>query len=328
MKKLSNEKLEKIKNFVQSDSGKAFLDLISTTEGADYNSLVYGGTISDFSKHPNIKKKADIRLKDGSVSKGHASTSAGRYQFNNPTWKDVVKASGGAIKDFSPQSQDLAAAILLESTGALDAWNSGDYGTAIKKASSRWASLPGSKSGMDKYSLADVKNILAAKPGIDKTKLANLSAAQPTTKSNQQPVGTKNSTPSEGNIRYGVQNKIFNLDDLINSLSTTPPVTQTSTSVTNPAVDINTELRALLGNNVTLSDNIDYDNMAANQVAAPVVEDVTTPPDYLDELNESLSNIRESVERERLLAQTFDKLPGGYVPMDVSKYIEDIIRSG
>lgn len=73
------------------------------------------------------------------------STAAGRYQFIWATWQSAAKALG--LRDFSPASQDAACVWLLKQCGAYAALTIGDFDTALRLASSQWASLPGSKAG-------------------------------------------------------------------------------------------------------------------------------------------------------------------------------------
>lgn len=112
---------------------KQFLDRISQSEGADYNTLVGGRKISDLSRHPNI---VGLRTSAG------PSTAFGRYQITGTTDKSKLAKYKGF--DYSPENQDLRAVELLRQTGALDALNAGDDATAIKRAGREWASIPGS----------------------------------------------------------------------------------------------------------------------------------------------------------------------------------------
>ncbi len=110
-----------------------FLDKISQSEGADYNTLVGGKKINDLSRHPNV---VGLRTSAG------PSTAFGRYQITGTT--DKSKLAKYRNLDYSPENQDLRAVELLRQTGALDALNSGDEQTAIKRAGREWASIPGS----------------------------------------------------------------------------------------------------------------------------------------------------------------------------------------
>jgi tape measure domain-containing protein len=108
-------------------SGKArldaFLDLLSKTEGADYNTLYGGGTFKSFAQHPG-------------------GGPAGRYQFQPATFNEIKSRRG--LKDFGPESQDTAAIELLREKGALPYVLKGDWKGAIAKLTPyTWSSLPG-----------------------------------------------------------------------------------------------------------------------------------------------------------------------------------------
>lgn len=117
---------------------KAFLDLIGKSEGATYNTLYGGTTFTDFSKHPNKKITAG----------GWTSTAAGKYQFLHKTWVAVSQKLG--LKDFSPNSQDLAAIQLIKDRGAYNLILQGKITDAIHICSLEWASMP-DQSGTSHY---------------------------------------------------------------------------------------------------------------------------------------------------------------------------------
>lgn len=112
---------------------KGFLDKISKSEGADYDTLVGGSKISDLSHHPN---KIGIRASAG------PSTAFGRYQITGST--DKSKLAKYSHLDYSPENQDLRAVELLRQTKALDALQQDDEPTAMIRAGKEWASIPGS----------------------------------------------------------------------------------------------------------------------------------------------------------------------------------------
>lgn len=112
---------------------KGFLDKISKSEGADYNTLVGGRRINDLSRHPNIV---------GLTTSAGPSTAFGRYQITGTTNKS--KLAKYKDLDYSPENQDLRAVELLRQTKALDALQADDEPTAVRRAGHEWASLPGS----------------------------------------------------------------------------------------------------------------------------------------------------------------------------------------
>ena len=98
---------------VEDPNVKAFLDVLAKPEsGGRYNVSVGGKTFTDMSKHPEMYN-AELN-----------SDAAGRYQFLSTTYKPIARRLG--LKDFSPQSQDLAAVQYLKDLGVLDEIQSGD----------------------------------------------------------------------------------------------------------------------------------------------------------------------------------------------------------
>jgi muramidase (phage lysozyme) len=99
-----------------SPEARALLDTISSTEsGQGENSyhMMYRdkpgqGSITDMSHHPHQGRQ----ILSGPNADRRTSSAAGRYQFLGSTWDDIAKRYG--IKDFSPESQDLAAWYLAQ----------------------------------------------------------------------------------------------------------------------------------------------------------------------------------------------------------------------
>jgi muramidase (phage lysozyme) len=129
--------LSEFKDPEERKNVKAFLDTLSATEGAGYNTVVGGGKFDGFDKHPN---------KVGLVTGDGPSTAAGRYQITGTTWRGVSKKLG--LNDFSPESQDKAAIELIRQRGALDDVRRGDWASAVPKLGGEWQSLP---SGTSKH---------------------------------------------------------------------------------------------------------------------------------------------------------------------------------
>lgn len=123
--------------------------------GRDYFTFYGGGRFEGTADHPTITgERQPVRLPErfcrAAGFKGACySTAAGAYQINVPTWRDFRKAGqwGPRLPDFSPASQDEAARRILLATGAVARLDAGDLPGAVRLASSRWASLPGSTAG-------------------------------------------------------------------------------------------------------------------------------------------------------------------------------------
>jgi murein DD-endopeptidase MepM/ murein hydrolase activator NlpD/muramidase (phage lysozyme) len=107
---------------------RAFLDTIAYGEGANYNTLVGGGTFPSYKDHPRIFNSA------------LDSDAAGRYQFISTTW-DGLKSQLG-LADFTPANQDKAAVELIRQLGATSAIDSGDLDAAMDLLYNTWACFP------------------------------------------------------------------------------------------------------------------------------------------------------------------------------------------
>lgn len=91
------------------------------------------------------------------------TSAAGAYQILERTWDEVKAALG--LPDFSPASQDAAAAYLIRRRGALGDVYAGRFAEAVRKCNKEWASLPGSPYGQPTKTLADVQRIYIAAGG-------------------------------------------------------------------------------------------------------------------------------------------------------------------
>lgn len=125
---------------------RAFLALIRQIEPSppgDYTSIAGGGHFSDFSEHPFV-------LDPGRV-KPLNTTASGAYQMVKKTWSYARDALG--LADFSPASQDAAAAWLLEykvpgqnviepgGTGNIELIKAGDFRAALAAYAPEWEAL-------------------------------------------------------------------------------------------------------------------------------------------------------------------------------------------
>ncbi len=94
---------------------KAFLNLVAYSEGTsthkhtqkDGHDVIVSGidgwhTFEDFSQHPFASGRPAIQV----THAGLRSTAAGSYQILIGAWREIAAKLG--LKDFSPESQDLA----------------------------------------------------------------------------------------------------------------------------------------------------------------------------------------------------------------------------
>ena len=156
---------------------KAFLALIRKPESNGiYNVLFGGGTFDDYSRHPNVRVPFHNpnRAPHADGTPNDYSTAAGAYQINYPTWlviQSFAALEGIVLQDFSPESQDIAAVLLLKLDGALPLILHGHFSEALFEASGGdnglwgWASLPGSNSGQHQITLASARQIYQVNGG-------------------------------------------------------------------------------------------------------------------------------------------------------------------
>ncbi len=134
---MSDQKLtrrQQAEMYLKDPNMRRYLDLLSFMEGTQKNGYYTkfgGGRINDLSRHPN-----QIWDKTGDG----ATSATGRYQFLTDTWNEQAKILG--LKDFGPESQDIAAVSLIMRRGAVDDILKGDIDAANRKLSKEWASLP------------------------------------------------------------------------------------------------------------------------------------------------------------------------------------------
>lgn len=141
--------------YLNNPNVRKFLDVIASAEGVKhgYNTIFGNERFGNLSVHPNVRKQ--FKQTDGTMN---VTTAAGRYQFLKDTWDDASRRYG--LRDFSPQSQDIAAIGLLMQNGALPYVLKGDYQTAVRRSGSTWASLPSSPYAQPKRSQAEIDRFL------------------------------------------------------------------------------------------------------------------------------------------------------------------------
>lgn len=132
---------------------RAALAVIKLAEGTagepDPYRVCYGyrHTIKSLAEHPAITGEwrgevlSDAMCANAGFGPGCKSTAAGAYQLIKPTWQRARDALG--LGDFSPASQDAAAAWIIRKQGALQDVYAGRLVSWVNKCRSQWASLPG-----------------------------------------------------------------------------------------------------------------------------------------------------------------------------------------
>jgi muramidase (phage lysozyme) len=157
--------------YLQNPNVKAFLEMISKSEGTNgnYNILVFGkvlssplfpglvgrlGTKKNPVLLPNLYRYPSVLVQVNSKLK---SSAAGKYQLVKDTYVWVAARLG--IVDFLPLSQDLIAVELLRHRGALNYILAGDIEGALKNSDLKfeWASIPGNDYKQFTHSIATLK---------------------------------------------------------------------------------------------------------------------------------------------------------------------------
>lgn len=137
----SGSPVDQLFPYLENPNVRNFLGMIGSAEGTDkhgYNTLFGGGRMESLADHP--RQLFDFTETTGRPNK---TTAAGRYQFLTTTWDEQAKKLG--LRDFGPQSQDLAAINLLRERGILPDVLAGNWEAAVKKSGPIWASLPSSQ---------------------------------------------------------------------------------------------------------------------------------------------------------------------------------------
>jgi muramidase (phage lysozyme) len=131
----------------EEDSGKKkLLDFIGQKESGSlgYNALVYGNGTPKTADLTGMTLEEVLNYQSGMISRGHASTAVGRYQFTKATLQEFAKKAGVNLSEkFTPEIQDKIAGALLDEVGyekviagkmTMDEFQN--------RLAGRWASLP------------------------------------------------------------------------------------------------------------------------------------------------------------------------------------------
>lgn len=124
-----------------------------------YTTAFGGRQIGDLSWHP--MRAFPFRNPAGGPN---ATTAAGAYQFLGRTWNGVARRLG--LRDFSPESQDIAALHLINQRGGLRALVNGDAVGWARAVRGEWASFPGAGYGQGEQRMSRIVRWFNS-PGAD-----------------------------------------------------------------------------------------------------------------------------------------------------------------
>lgn len=152
-------RIDELRAALQNPNVQRFLGLIEAAEGVKhgYNTGFGNTVLESLDDHPR-----EAKTFTETTGRKNVTTAAGRYQFLASTWDDVAGKLG--LKDFGPESQDLAAVELLKRAGALGPLLEGDFDTAVAKSGKTWVSLPSGTAPQKKRSDEFVANYLGTAP--------------------------------------------------------------------------------------------------------------------------------------------------------------------
>lgn len=155
-------KAKDMARLIENPNIKAFMDMIAWAEGTStcmqtmddgYDIEVGGSRFESYAEHP-FEHRPPLLI---NKAKNLRSTAAGRYQILRRFWDHYAIIYG--LTDFSPTSQDIVCVVMIRECKAYGDIVSGRIEAAIKKCSSRWASLPGNDYQQPKKRLEDLVNV-------------------------------------------------------------------------------------------------------------------------------------------------------------------------
>lgn len=175
--------LANARRLLEQPAVRAMLDTIAYSEGTrrdrggkEYGTIVHGVVtqapfnpqwvgkrsetleITNFGRHPNLLV---LWREDRPGERDSYSSACGRYQFLKRTWDWMA---GFGLGDFSPQSQDLAAVMLMQYRGMIDPLLGGNFDRAVNNGAEEWASLPkagggGAYTGQRAHTLSALRTV-------------------------------------------------------------------------------------------------------------------------------------------------------------------------
>lgn len=162
-------------NAMMNPNMQAFLAMIRYSENKAaasdeirYRTLYGMKTFDSFADHPSFLGWPGVPLPDryciaAGFSPGCKTTAAGAYQMLSNTWREAKQTL--RLPDFSPDSQDAAAVLLIRRAGAMPDVLAGRFESAIRKTARTWASLPGAGYSQPENSITQLRQIYASAGG-------------------------------------------------------------------------------------------------------------------------------------------------------------------
>lgn len=146
------ERVERAKSMLNNPYVRSALDMIARAEiGNDYRNnggydVMFGTRqrFGSFAAHPN-----QPRPYTNKHGQRKTSNDAGRYQISKKTYDYLVKRYG--FTDFTPQTQDIMAIILMMENGSLNDIASGNIENTLLKLGKTWMSFYTSQLGQKEH---------------------------------------------------------------------------------------------------------------------------------------------------------------------------------
>jgi muramidase (phage lysozyme) len=138
---------------------KAFLETIAAAEGGNYNVINTGIPVNNLMHFP---------------APTIYGSAAGEYQILAPTYA-LLSAQLG-LTDWSPQTQDLMAAFILQKIGVVADLQAGNLPAAITAASNQWSAVPMGSGTLDhsRYTYATGPHAGQYQPSTDYQAFINM----------------------------------------------------------------------------------------------------------------------------------------------------------
>lgn len=129
---------------------RAFLEVIKYGEA--YKRVLGNGLPMQYDEASNFKKMPDYKDHPGKTLPGGSTSASGAYQIMTGTWFgekgiDIGIKKKLGLTDFTPESQDIAAAFLMQNRNIPDLLYADRFADAIQNGSGEWACFPDKAKG-------------------------------------------------------------------------------------------------------------------------------------------------------------------------------------